>query len=214
MTVLAPAANDLFRITVRKSHTNNPDRQWENNYEVRCIDTATNTQLNNLGLKVVAFEKAIHYESTQFRLLRISTWEEDSTPYNPESFISLPLTGFGELDEASEDLEPINICWDVARVPISGRFGHLFYRGALVESDVEAPSGRATLADISAMGTRITTELGSSGLGEYMDGTDTQFEIVMINKTGTQVRQVLGLAPRGVAVVPFDHAWFNRTVTP
>lgn len=214
MSVISPTTGDLFRVSVRKSHVNNPDRQWENNYELRCVANTNIAAVNTMALKIVAFEKAIHYDQVEFRAVRVSTWEEDSKPYDPSTFTSLPLTGLGELDTATEDMAAINVCLNTVRVPLSGRYGHIYYRGALVESDIEAPAGKYILSTGAAIDTRFTTELGSSGVGDMFNDIDEFWEMVMINKTGTQIRKVVGFSPQGVAVVPFDHAWFNRTPAP
>jgi len=211
MSVESFVAGDRFRITIIKYLAANPDRKWGNNYELRAKAGGGVTDLTNAGSKLVDFEQAIHMTPVQFDRLRMSTWEADSVPYDPTAFVSLPLSGTGDSSPGASQVAAINVCWDVARVPLSGRFGHIFYRACLTESRIEAPAGKYVLSDPAGMTTIVNTEVASSGIDAFMDDSDPTWELVMINADGTQTRNLIGLISRGVAVVPFDHAWFNRT---
>lgn len=214
MPVTGGETGELFRVTIVKYLATNPDRKWANNYEVRSKETFTAGQLNQLGLVLVDFEKEMHLLTVQFDRLRISTWEEDSVPYDPTTFSSLPLTGTGVVEIGGDQASPLNQCLDVGRIPASGRFGHIYYRGALKEGNISAPAGKAVLTDPAAIATALANAVGLSELFNYLAGGGGEFELVMIDKTGTQVRPVISLQRRGVATLPLDHAWFNRTPAP
>jgi hypothetical protein len=211
MSVISFEEGDLFRITIVKYLATNPDRKWGNNYEARAKAGGGTTDLTGLGMKILDFEQAMHWSVVQFSLLRISTWEPDSTPYDPTVFMSLPLTGAGDTAIDGNQLTALNVCLDVGRVPVSGRFGHIYYRGALTEGLIQAPAGKSVLNSPSTMQDQIDAALEASNLDVVLNGSDSTFELVMINTDGTQVREVIGFTVRGVAVVPFEHAWFNRT---
>lgn len=211
MTVLDFTGGSLFVARVIKYLSTNPDNKWANSYEFRARDAGGETEILNMGEALVNFEISQHRTSVVFDRLIISTWLEDSVPYNPASFVSTTLTGVGAL-EIVDDLVALNQCLTVTRLVGSGRFGHLFYRGRLEEAQVVAPAGISTLTNRAAEQSVLDDGLTDSGFGDYMDtGSDVAFDLVMVNASGTNVRRVIGLRAQGVTTVPMDHAWFNRT---
>ena len=214
MTVLSFAVGDAFTIRVVKYHANNPDRKWTNSYEAKAIVTGGETELLALGTTIVDFEKTLHYDVIVYSSLLISTWEPDSVPYNPSAFISTPLTGTGARSAAGGDIEPLNVCMNVLRVTPTGRFGHLFYRGWLGEGEVSAPAGKAILTARATEQTNLDAAISSSGLDTYMGSGATPLQLVMVGTDPAAARGLLGLSIGGVSVVPFDHAWINRTPAP
>jgi len=184
---------------------------WVNSYEFKSTEAGTIGVIIDLCEKLVNFEIAIHLASVNFVRVSFSTWEADSVPYDPDAFFSTTTTGVGARDTPDDQLG-LNSCLSVARVAVSGRFGHLFYRGALLESEVNAPAGRTILEDKPAMQTIISEALTSSGMDEMVGIVAAGgFQLCMIDKTGTQVRNVRELLVSGVSALPQDHAWFNRT---
>jgi hypothetical protein len=58
----------------------------------------------------------------------------------------------------------------------------------------------------------LNTAIEDASVGDYMGSPATAaFQLSMINRDGSQVRNVVGLVAQGVSQVPSDHAWFNRT---
>jgi len=213
MTVASFIGASKFVIRVIKSHHNNPSDRWVNNYEFIAQDAGTEGDLLALGVQLVNFEKAIHLNLVDFKQMSISTWEADSVPYNPLTFISTPLVGTGAVGEVT-GMEPLNECLSVARVCSSGRFGHIFYRGALDGAEVFAPTGKAALVDTEEVQARITDALTASGLEESLATPGGgSFSMCLIPAAGTPIRLVVGLVAAGVSFLPLDHAWFNRTTT-
>jgi hypothetical protein len=213
MTVSSFTTDDLFVVRVKKHHYNNPSDTWVNNYEFQALTDGTEGDLLDLGQIVLAFEQQLHMVRIQFDAFSISTWEADSKPYNPAAFISVAVTDAGQTGEVS-GMIPINQTFSVARVAAFGRLGHLFYRGCLDTAEVFAPAGINALVDPTEAQARVHSAVSESGLDAYMGAGATQFGLVMVNKTGTQVRGVTGLQAAGVTTLPTDHAWFNRTTTP
>lgn len=211
MPVSAGAEGDRYVITIIKYLSTNPDRKWANNYEVRAKAAIAEADLTALGLKLVDFEQALAFAAVQFDRLRISTWEPDSTPYDPDAFISLPLAASGSRSEVGTEKVALNVCLDVGRVPATGRFGHIFLRGSLAENEISAPAGKYVLTDPSAINTLVATAVTDADLADTLAGDDPALEIVMISSDGSQTRRVLSFQRRGVSVVPFNHGWFNRT---
>lgn len=213
MTVPSFESNDLFVYRIIKSHVNNPSDQWVNSYEFRTTEAGGENVLLDLADKLIAFEKTMHFELVNFVRFTVSTWEEDSKPYNPESFISSTITGVGGV-AAPAGVLSLETCLNVTRVAAFGRFGHIFWRGALDSTMVEAPSGKDILVDQTSLQTDLDDNLTGSGLGDFIGvGGDAGLEMVLVNKTGTQIRRVQALFAAGVSKLPLDHAWFNRTTT-
>lgn len=215
MTVLSPSIGDLFDIRVIKHHVNNPDNQWANSYEFKTGEAGGAAELLALGEALLQFEKEIHLETVAFDRYIISTWEPDSKPYDPETFVSIPASGLGLKDADGQAPVDLETCWHVTRQAASGRFGHLFYRGVLVEADIEAPAGKSVLTTPATQASDLATAIDDSLLSQYFGiSAEGGFYLVMINFTGTQVRPVTQLVSSGVAKVKADHKWFNRTGSP
>lgn len=213
MSVASYIPDDLFVVRTVKAHANNPDDKWANTYEVRAILGGSTDELLALALALVEFERMFHMGFVQFVSLGISTWEADSKPYNPETFISTPLATSG-LNATPSDAVSVNQCLSIARIPPYGRFGHIFYRGCLTEIDVASPAGKSVFQNKPEQVTRISGAIITSGIDEYIGTGAAGLQLVMVNKSGSQIRPILGLVPVGVAHVPSDHAWYNRTTTP
>lgn len=211
MTVETFNIDDLFTFRVIKYHSLNPDRKWANTYEFVAIAAGSEDELLALGTALVNFEAAFHRDVILFDRLLISTWQPDSKPYDPAAFISSSLTAQGGVGPVGDNA-PLNQTLSVARVCSTGRQGHIFYRGVLNEAEIQAPAGTSVLVSRSSQQTVLDEALTDSGLADYI-GADARLglKLAMINKTGTQVREVLTLLAKGVVTLPMDHAWFNRT---
>lgn len=211
MTVLSFAEGDLFTVRVVKRLSTNPNNKWANSYEFRATLAGSTDELLALGSAVVSFEQKMHKNTVRFDRLLMSTWEADSVPYDPTSFLSTTLTASGTLGGSGDNVA-LNIALAVTRQAQSGRFGHIFYRGSLEEGDITAPAGVMTLLLPDDMQDTLEAALTASGLADYIGITPTgAFGMVMVNRTGTQVRPVSALRAQGVSTIPQDHAWFNRT---
>jgi len=210
MTVSSFAAGALFVIRVTKYLSTNPDNKWANSYEFRAMEGGTESTLLTLGEVLVDFEAAFHHTVVTFDRILISTWEPDSVPYDPAVFISSTLTAAG-LNTSGGELLPLDKCLSVARVAATGRFGHLFYRGALTEADTIAPAGKSVLGDRPAMQAVIDGAVDSSGLNDYIGIGAGSLQLVLINADGDQRRTVNQLNVQGISTIKTDHKWFNRS---
>lgn len=213
MSVESYIADDLFVIRTVKSLFANPDNKWANTYEFKAILPGSTDELLALALKVAAMESFIHYQVVKFEQVTVSTWDQDSVPYNPSAFISTSLSLFGQR-ATTGDAAPLSTCLSVARVAITGRLGHLFYRGVLVEGDVGAPAGKAVLSNPGVFNTLVEDAITDADMAEHIGLAAASLQLVMVSKNASNIRPVAGLVPVGVSQVPTDHAWYNRTVTP
>lgn len=211
MTVIDTTIGDLFTVRVIKHLTTSPLNRWANSYELKATESGSSAELLLAAGAISRFEKAIHMNYVQFDRCIVSTWEPDSVPYDPTSFLVVPLVGVGSVGMVGDPL-PLNQCLQVTRQPSYGRFGHVFYRGVLNEADTEAPAGRTVLVDQDGTNDTIQAAITSSGIDDYLGMVPEEaLSIVMVNADGSQVRNVLGLFATGVSTVPTDHVWFNRT---
>jgi len=118
----------------------------------------------------------------------------------------------GLRSDVPNEVEALGMALRVRRVPISGRFGNLFYRGALFENEVSSPAGIPVLSVPGDIQTIIDGALTSSGLEDSIGAsTTTGFVLSMIDATGSIVRRVDSLVAAGVSLIKQDHQWFNRT---
>jgi len=214
LPVTTYAAGALFVLRVTKHLITNPDNKWANSYEFKAVEGGSESELLTLGLSLVNFEKHFHFTTTIFDRLLISTWEPDSVPYDPESFISTTLTAEGELTFSGDTLA-LDQALSITRSAAFGRFGHLFYRNCLEESHVEAPAGKSILVSRALHQTHIDEALDTSNLGDYIGlAPEESLQLVMVNADGDQVRPVVQLRAQGVSSIKPDHKWFNRrTIT-
>jgi len=211
MSVVSYDTGDVFVYRVTKYLSTNPSNKWVNSYEAVAVAGGTETELLDLGTTLVLFETEIHHTAVVFDRLLISTWEPDSVPYNPSTFISSPLTAVGLRSVPATDYSPLGMCLDVRRETASGRFGHIFYRGVLFESDTSAVSGKAVLSDRPAMQTLVDDGLSDSGLEIFVGGGSTTLKICMKGGVEDEPRLVTQFRVGQVSLVKEDHKWFNRT---
>lgn len=212
MSVLTYDAGALFVLRIIKHLTTNPSDQWVNSYEIEASEPADVAELFTATTAFVAFERKLHLNVVQFDRVTVSTWEDDHIPYDPESFLSRPLDDVGEIDPEAAQIEPIGMAWRVNRQATSGRFGNLFYRGCLLEEDVEAPAGKPVPTDATALSARLGAAVDDSLLDQYFGtGSESGLHIAMISFDGTQIRAVTQFVNGGISLIKSDHQWFNRT---
>lgn len=211
MPVSSYAVDDLFVFRVVKHLSTNPDRQWANTYEFQATVAGSEDELLALGTALVNFESEMALTTVTFDRIIISTWAPDSKPYDPEAFISSSLTAGGTVVPGS-DMQPLTMALSVARMATNGRFGHIFLRANLQETDTIAPAGKSILVDRAVKQAELNTAQSESDLLDYIGVAATGgFRMVLIGKTAGEVRPVTFLRVQGVTQLPVDHTWFNRT---
>ena len=214
MTVSAFVADDRFIYRITKYLSTNPSNKWANSYEFVASAVGGETELLQVAEVLVDFEAEFHLSQVVFDRVLVSTWEEDSKPYDPDVFISSTLTATGGIAGGGQ-LQALDTCLSLARIASSGRFGHIFYRACLEELDIGAPAGIAVLIDRAAQQAKIDAALASSGLDNFVGSAAAgNLKMCMVNKAGDQTRLVQQLRVQGVSKLPTDHAWFNRTTSP
>lgn len=196
------------------------NRRWVNTYEFSTTTHTSPAAMLPTLVAVVNAEREIHLTDVQFLEGTVSTWVPDSHPYDPDVFVTQELSGHGNRGNSTPPNSTAldsNVCLQVKRQCTSGRSGKLFYRGCLLETDVEmggdgsftltagtgiAPGGTQWVAYTTAMAPFLTAAEGGDALS-------------LISKVGTttHIRPVDALVPRGVTINRRNHRYFDRHVT-
>lgn len=205
MATLLDAATVMYRIYKRKN--TNPAIEWANTYEMQVSGENTLESLTTIGNDIVSAERQLHLESTEYVRMVISTWVPDGQPYNPLSFVTVPLEVVGARSEIGNEAEPLQICLRVAFNAEFGRQGYRLYRNSLLESDVNAISGVPRL-----VGTGLSTAITAfrTGLGTYLNKTTPPY--LVLASTGN-IRTVINVDLSGVTVRKFNNRYFDKTST-
>lgn len=194
----------VVSVRIYKRKASNPSIVWANTYEVYKpagpVANVLMTDVNNM----VGAEANIHLESTQFVRALISTWVPDGEPYNPLSFVSVPLTQIGSRSEAGSAAEPLQMCYRIAFKTMYGRQGFRLYRNCLLESDVAAPSG-VPILDYS--GTQSGFAAFQTAMSAYFDDTEPPY---LVLASAGNIRTVTGVSEAGVTVKKFNNRFYDR----
>lgn len=210
-----PSTNWTIRI-FKAWNTTDLSRSWVNNYEINTSSALNPPDLVPVLNTLVAAEKVIHWNFINFLQATISTWEPDSKPYNPLSFLTVPLSGGGSAGApTAATVLDSNVCLMVRFQADTGRSGRRFYRGQLDEPNVDTQGdGKFVLAstsgflDSGANMNSFRTALapllpGGAGIGKLM---------LMYAKPGiTSVqRAVTAIHTGGIVVNKRNHRYFDR----
>jgi hypothetical protein len=195
------------------------ERRWVNTYEVEHTG-ASPADLIETANDIADAERLIHRDAVQFLSATISTWEPDSKPYNPLAFTTVELTGTGAVLVSTGQPVDSNVCFVVKREATLGRSGRLFYRGCLLESDIETGGDlRVKLTP----GTGLAQ--GGANFGAFvtamqpmMATTGAPARLILIQNPSTPgevaeagpYRYVTSLKSAGVTINRRNHRYFDR----
>lgn len=190
------------------------ERSWSNTYEVMA-GTEGPVELETMAQAIVTAEQQLHLTDVQFLEYTISTWEPDSQPYNPETFVTVGLAVAG-LRGGGGGITPnaldYNVCMMVHRNAVTGRTGRVYYRGVLSEDDVQmGGDGRFTFTVPSgATGAPFTAY--QAALAPYTGAGLDPLKLALISVSGatTYRRPIISWTPGGVVVNKKNHKWFDR----
>jgi hypothetical protein len=191
------------------------ERAWSNTYEIMTA-LGSVTSLETIAADIVAAERVLHMKDVQFLQYAISTWVPDSKPYDPDTFVTVGLTGTGA--RGATGINPTaldyNVCLIVKREAATGRVGRLYYRGCLIESDVEmGGDGRFIMTPDPGPEsvTSMITGAYNTELSPYITGEPGN-NLALVGKSGTVVhrRPVVRLTFGGIGVNKKNHRYFDR----
>jgi len=210
MSVEAPSVNDVFRVTVIKHLTTNPARGWANTYELRAISALETADLRSAAVSIASFEATMSLTNVVFDRVVLSTWEAEGT-YIPGNFITQDLELAGLRSFEGQDACSLEHVLKIRRNPAVGRYGNIFLRGALAESQVNAPAGSLRLSDATMVD--LLEDAIEVNLGWVLPGGVHPCRLVMrgVSKDSiVSTREVLSLSLGGVGLAKVSHRYFNR----
>jgi hypothetical protein len=205
-----------FRVSVYKDWLTLSNSPWVNTYEFTSDTLTTPVEVAAEGIPelIADAERGIHLTSVMFDRAVVSTYGADGNPYDPETFVSVPLTGFGFRTFFTQALD-INAVFKVRRLVSSGRNGKLAYRGCLIEGDVSAnASGQWRIETASTLNQDGTDYLAYlTGMSTLLDGfAGVQMALLSGTAIGggpTSSRPVSNLVVAGAGFNKKNHRWFN-----
>lgn len=206
-SIIGAALGSFITARVYKYLQTNPALRWANTYEFIVNSPPTEADLQACADALRLFEAAIHYSDTRFDRCVLSTWVPDGEPYDPTSFVTLPLVGSGSQTDTSDTLS-LNHVLFVRRTTNFGQNGKLYYRRCLAESEVNATAGTLALVDPSALQTLIDGAMTTSGLALYIQNEVTPLNLVMKSALPI-VREVLDFTVAGARIVQFNNRYFD-----
>lgn len=217
MSVIEPVAGEGFVYTITKCLVANPAVRWRNTYEAFYDgdDPPVSSWIMDLATALLEFEQLIHLTGVQFVQTTISTYAEDSRPYDPESFITIPHSADTVGARTIGQSQPLDLtaAFYVRRQVPTGRQGKLFYRGVLGENDVEAPAGSLRLSNVAAMQALVNDSLNDSNLTNYFYPAAEGRLMLSMTSTpspgNTIHRQIMAFLAAGATRVSNDHRWYN-----
>jgi hypothetical protein len=195
-------------LRIFKRLTTAPSPEWSNRYDLSVVGTPTTQDLEDSCFDILDLERSLHLGSVGFNRMVLSTYQADSSPYDPTALLTMALSVSG-LKAASGDPLDLRVALFVRRQVDVGRIGKLLYRGSLSEGEVSAPAGIVALsneANTSLNGVINTWEAGS-GL-EFMSATGPLL-MVMLNNGGSTARIVRSLSVGGATITKQNHRYYD-----
>lgn len=201
------AAGVAHTVKIYKAHSLNSYIEWSNTYEIVSDTEQTLASAITAMQDLVKFERAFHTGYAVFKRAIISTWTPDSKPYNPNSFVSVPLQQGGSRDIVNAELAPLHMCLKVSFQVNTGRQGYRLYRGCLTEGDFNSPAGLPVLINGSTPSSMVIgSQVNLTGL---FGGGASPWTLVLHSATHT--RDVVMVAPAGITMKKFNNRYFDRT---
>lgn len=206
MSVTDIVTGELFTARLYKRYGS---LTWANNYEFRAREDVpfAQTSLIDLTIALRNLEQPIYPSFIRLDRVVISTYEPDSLPYNPDSFVTIPINEAGGAGFSTNAM-PLEYCLFVRRVVPSGRPGKLLYRGVFEENTV-------TTIDLRPVVEVARLQTLQSHFSQWFAGFltgPTPFEMVMVSGTESlNVRQVQGLSvSQSITLKQMSNAYFDR----
>lgn len=211
-------AGELFTLRVYKALGARPDLVWANTYELRATDSGAGSggaaTVRDITEFVASWEARFHCTDVQFVRGVFSTYVPDGEPYNPASFVSVPLPTVKGLKTYNSDPAALQVCFRARREVEFGRTGTALYRRVLQEGDLGSPGGDYTLSTgtFDALDALLQ---GAPGGGTFAGELDNRgVELVMAKGggpgAGVLARRVIAMRAGGVTVKKYNNRYFDR----
>jgi hypothetical protein len=146
MPLTSVSAGEVFTVRVYKVFNL---FRYANTYEIVAQTSETNSGevfWRQIADRFASLESQMLLNFIQVDRIVISSYVPDGQPYNPNSFISLPYSIYGQTPIVG-DIVPANMCMVVRKNVTYGRDGRNFYRGTMNEGDLVGGFPEGTLSD-------------------------------------------------------------------
>lgn len=207
--VLDYVAGTPFTVRVRSSLTANHRVRWFNTYEVRATNAGDNLVLEGFASALVGFQCACSYDYVQVDEITVSTWAEDSHPYNPLGFLTVVYNQPGLRDLGLGFPVALRQTLFVKRQVSSGLLGKLFLRGALSLGDLAYGDGDWVLADTVGLNALVHSAM-LTNIGPYINGLGGDFLSLCVIGNAGETRWVNDMPVAGTADVKMNHKYYDR----
>lgn len=217
----------LYSVRVFKSLVSQPTVKWANSYEMFTSAPMESGDIVQVSDELVAAERGLHLNIIRIDRVVTSTWVPDSWPYNPDNLKTVEYAELGLVSPVTDEREALDTVLFVKRLADFGRSGKLFYRGCLLDAQVDTNSGELALtsAAISALNTRVAgfkTALATTLPLMVMAGKSLinkvykaaaqgeKQEVEYVRQTEPHIRPVVDFRLGGVRRVQLGHKYFDK----
>lgn len=200
-----------FTVRVRSSLASNRRVRWHNTWEVRAISAGGIDDIEAMAGKIATFQSLVCYNYVYIDEATVSSWEEDSHPYNPLGFVTYVYNTLGQNPLGVKLPVSLRQTLFIKRTVVAGLPSKLFLRGALANEDIEYADGEWQLVGTGLIQADIDAAIVTSELEELLLGVEGgQFSLCMIG-TGGETRFLTGLQAAATTDVKLNHKYFDRS---
>lgn len=206
-----------FDVRIYKSwNARNLNEAWVNNYVINFDGNVESpgwiTVIDNLA----AAEKILHLQGVQYLHATVST-TMDEPVYNPKSLRVFGLQGTGNRAIPEGDVAvDLNVALKMKKEVAYGRAGTMFFRGALLSSDVEINDRGES--QIPAVGSLLASPVLIANVNQAYNAIPEGFDWVMkvpemddpAQQENITARLVLTVGIGGISVNKRNHRWFDK----
>lgn len=223
----------LYLVSVHKNQGGIGGKPWVNSYEVITNGTlatgapldenpAAVTLLRNLAGAIADYELEFHLNTTFINRVTVSTWQPDSTPYNGNELVSVPISASGlrSVGGLSEALGLDDTLY-VRKQPLTGELGKVMYRGVLLESDsivnaqgIKTLNGASPVANGGSIWVDAIAHI-APGLMDWREQGDGEWAFTMVHTVGGEAivaRPIVTFTPAGITPMKLNKRHYNRGV--
>lgn len=211
-----PHMPTLWSVEILKSYGSiDPTRAWANVYELLTPTDVGPAAVQPAADILVAAEKAIHLTTVNFLQYSITPWHLTPTGYDPLNQQTVAISGAGSRTRGTDQTVDLNTCYMIRFTPAGGRTGRRFYRGCLIEGDLDASnSGANVLVGTSTLyAGQPAYQSFVTQLAPVLPGGAQAAKLYMLATLKSGVfhsRPINAIGAPGVVYNKKNHKWFNR----
>lgn len=205
---------EKFVLRTQSSLTANRRVRWHNTYEARATAAGTLSELLGMASSLVGWQAGVTYGYVTLDQITVSTWAEDSHPYNPLGFTTVVYNQPGLQSVGFDTLVSLRNTLFLKRAVDTGLFGKLFLRGALIGSQLAYGDGEWVLDDLAALQALVDDQVEVNGLTNYLQGLGSELLALCMLGAAGETRWINKFDVGGTSDVKLNHKYFDRSPTP